>query len=56
MTRVQVKLARSRVNIGVEDYLTFWGRAGMVARLLHRLTGLGVLMRVFAHVLEDEAM
>jgi succinate dehydrogenase/fumarate reductase cytochrome b subunit len=56
MTRVQVKLARNGVNIGVKDYLTYRGRAGMVAWLLHRLTGLGALIFVFAHVLEDKAM
>jgi succinate dehydrogenase / fumarate reductase, cytochrome b subunit len=52
MTQAQAKIARKRVNIGAEDYITYRGRAGMVAWLLHRLTGLGVLIFVFAHVLD----
>ncbi len=41
-----------RTNIGPADYLTYRGRAGMYAWLLHRLTGVGVLLFVFAHVID----
>lgn len=52
MTQAQAQIPRNRVNIGVADYISYRGRAGMVAWLLHRLTGLGVLIFVFAHVLD----
>ena len=41
-----------RANIGAGDYITYRGRAGMYAWLLHRVTGLGVLLFVFAHVVD----
>src|SRR5574340_394269 len=44
--------AGERTNIGPSDYLTYRGRAVMYAWLLHRVTGLGVLLFVFAHVID----
>jgi succinate dehydrogenase / fumarate reductase, cytochrome b subunit len=43
---------KSRVNVRALDYVTYRGGTGMIAWLLHRLTGLGVLVFVFAHVLD----
>jgi succinate dehydrogenase / fumarate reductase, cytochrome b subunit len=52
MIQAQARIARNRVNISAQDYITYRGGGGMVAWLLHRLTGLGVLIFVFAHVLD----
>lgn len=41
-----------RANIRALDYVAYRGGAGMIAWFLHRVTGLGVLVFVFAHVLD----
>ncbi len=44
-----------RTNVGAADFVTYRGRTGMYAWLLHRLTGMGVLVFVILHVI-DTAM
>ncbi len=44
-----------RINAGPADFVTYRGGAGMYAWLLHRLTGIGVLVFVILHVI-DTAM
>lgn len=41
-----------RVNIGPRDYVSYRGRIGQWAWILHRITGLGVLLFVFLHILD----
>jgi len=41
-----------RVNVAPSDYVSYRGRAGMWAWMAHRLTGLGVLLFVFLHVVD----
>ncbi len=41
-----------RVNIGPGDYVSYRGRAGQWAWIFHRLTGLGVLLFVFLHIVD----
>jgi succinate dehydrogenase / fumarate reductase, cytochrome b subunit len=52
MIEPQTGTAKNRVNTDVRDYITYRGQAGMFAWLLHRLTGIGVLLFVFAHVID----
>lgn len=41
-----------RENTRPVDYLTYRGKEGMVAWLLHRLTGVGVLVFLLAHIID----
>jgi succinate dehydrogenase / fumarate reductase cytochrome b subunit len=41
-----------RLNIGPADYVRYRGRAGQWAWIFHRLTGLGVLLFVFLHIVD----
>ena len=41
-----------RVNIEPHDYVSYRGRSGQWAWILHRLTGLGVLLFVFLHIVD----
>jgi succinate dehydrogenase / fumarate reductase, cytochrome b subunit len=41
-----------RENIRPIDYVTYRGREGMVAWLLHRITGVGVLLFLLAHIID----
>jgi len=38
------------------EYLTYRGKAGMWAWILHRLTGVGVLVFLLAHILDTAAI
>ncbi len=42
----------TRANVRLSDYVSYRGGAGMLAWVLHRLTGLGVLLFVFLHVID----
>lgn len=44
--------ASPRSNVRLTDYVFYRGHAGMYAWLLHRLSGLGVLLFVFLHVID----
>lgn len=41
-----------RVNTRLRDYVSYRGRAGQWAWILHRITGLGVLLFVFLHIID----
>ncbi len=41
-----------RENVGPGDYLVYRGREGMTAWLLHRISGLGVLVFLLAHIVD----
>ncbi len=41
-----------RTNVRLADFLRYRGGPGMVAWALHRLTGLGILAFLFAHVVD----
>jgi len=41
-----------RVNVGPVDYARYRGRAGQWAWIMHRLTGLGVLLFVYLHIID----
>lgn len=41
-----------RVNVGLAEYARYRGRAGQWAWILHRLTGLGVLLFVYLHIID----
>ncbi|PYV16347.1 MAG: succinate dehydrogenase, cytochrome b556 subunit [Acidobacteria bacterium] len=40
------------MNIKPHEYLTYRGRAGMWAWILHRLTGVGVFVFLLAHIVD----
>jgi succinate dehydrogenase / fumarate reductase, cytochrome b subunit len=42
----------ARANIGPGDYVRYRGLAGQWAWIFHRLTGLGVLLFVFLHIVD----
>jgi succinate dehydrogenase / fumarate reductase cytochrome b subunit len=41
-----------RANVRTRDFLSYRGRAGQWAWIFHRLTGLGVLLFVFLHIVD----
>lgn len=50
--QAQVKTAPARVNVRLADYFSYRGGPGMWAWLAHRLTGLGVIVFLFFHVVD----
>ncbi|PYV14557.1 MAG: succinate dehydrogenase, cytochrome b556 subunit [Acidobacteria bacterium] len=44
------------MTIKPHEYLTYRGKAGMWAWILHRLTGVGVLVFLLAHILDTAAI
>lgn len=48
----RVKNCPQRVNVGLSDYIHYRGRTGQWAWIFHRLTGLGVLLFVFLHIID----